>query len=87
MVQLKFEENWGSSLLDKKLEQLSKSMKTPLNDTNTPADPYTVLEVTSETLLHEIKAQYLKLVKLFHPDRQQHEGDKKYAAEQVFCII
>jgi hypothetical protein len=62
-------------------------MEKSSDDTNMATDSYTVLKVTPETLLHEIKAQYLKLVKLFHLDRQQHEGDKKYATKQVFSIV
>ena len=46
-------------------------------------DPYSVLNLTSEATIQEVKAQYHKLLKEWHPDHHKTDESKKEAEKKV----
>ena len=56
-----------------------------MNDMPPPLTHYDVLGVGRKSSFADIRAAYLKLVKIYHPDRER--PDRKAAAVQIFQTI
>ena len=49
------------------------------------ADYYKVLGIDEDASPHEVKAGYIKLAKLYHPD--QNEDAHAYESHEIFLLI
>ncbi|GAB6909065.1 DnaJ domain protein [Desulfosarcina cetonica] len=57
-------------------------------NTQTPQDPYAILEITPGASKEEIKAAYRRLAGKYHPDKVQHLGEEfQRLAEKRFKEI
>ncbi|GEM_PF-3120814 len=54
-----------------------------MNPTTNNKDYYEILDISTDARLEEIRTQYRRMVRIYHPDRFRNPADKEYAEHKI----